>query len=65
VAGQRPRLATIRGRVPELVDMPPGCPFANRCDYKVAACDAALPAPADIGHAHAARCIRLDEIGVP
>ncbi len=25
------RLATIAGSVPELVDLPPGCPFAGRC----------------------------------
>jgi peptide/nickel transport system ATP-binding protein len=65
VDGQRPRLATIRGRVPELVDMPKGCPFANRCDHAVDACNAALPEPMVIGPAHAARCIRLGEIGVP
>jgi peptide/nickel transport system ATP-binding protein len=65
IAGQRPRLATIRGRVPELVDMPPGCPFANRCDYAIDACSAAPPEAVVIGPAHAARCIRLTEIGVP
>jgi oligopeptide/dipeptide ABC transporter ATP-binding protein len=26
------RLATIPGRVPELADMPAGCPFADRCE---------------------------------
>ena len=25
------RLATIPGRVPELADLPAGCPFADRC----------------------------------
>ena len=25
------RLATIAGTVPELADLPPGCPFADRC----------------------------------
>ncbi|RYZ13033.1 MAG: ABC transporter ATP-binding protein, partial [Comamonadaceae bacterium] len=32
------RLATIRGSVPELVDLPHGCPFAGRCDYTIDAC---------------------------
>ena len=27
------RLATIQGSVPELVDLPPGCPFAGRCSF--------------------------------
>ena len=29
VNGRKPLLATIPGRVPELIDMPPGCPFAD------------------------------------
>ena len=32
------RLATIAGRVPELVDLPPGCPFADRCPIVIDAC---------------------------
>ncbi len=36
-AGRWPRgtrLATIAGRVPELAEMPPGCPFADRCELR-------------------------------
>ena len=57
------RLATIPGRVPELVDLPDGCPFAERCAWAGAACRAALPALVDVGVGHAARCIRLGELG--
>ena len=60
VNGRKPLLATIPGRVPELVDMPPGCPFVDRCAWVVDACRAALPAPASVGPAHTARCIRID-----
>ena len=63
VDGQKPRLATIPGRVPELVDMPAGCPFADRCAWVVDACRAALPVPVVVGPAHAARCIRIGESG--
>ena len=62
IDGRRPRLATIRGRVPELADMPAGCPFADRCDWAIDACRAAPPAPVDVGPEHAARCIRLDDV---
>jgi len=62
IDGRRPRLATIRGRVPELADMPAGCPFADRCDWAIDACRAAPPAPFDVGPEHAARCIRLDDV---
>ena len=57
----RQRLATIPGRVPELVDLPPGCPFADRCGCAVAACRVAAPPPMEVEPGHAARCIRLDD----
>jgi peptide/nickel transport system ATP-binding protein len=62
IDGRKPRLATIPGRVPELVDLPAGCPFADRCAWVVDACRAAPPEPVAVGPAHAARCIRLDDV---
>jgi peptide/nickel transport system ATP-binding protein len=59
------RLATIPGRVPELVDLPAGCPFAERCAWVVDACRSAPPPPVQVGAGHEARCIRLDAIGAP
>ncbi|WP_313070893.1 ABC transporter ATP-binding protein [Melaminivora sp.] len=62
-AGRVPgfRLPAIAGTVPELADLPPGCPFAGRCPRTIAACNAALPAPVMLGPEHMARCIRLEE----
>jgi peptide/nickel transport system ATP-binding protein len=54
------RLATIPGRVPELADLPAGCPFADRCSRVTAACRAAPPAAFALEHGHEARCIHLD-----
>ena len=54
------RLATIRGRVPELADMPPGCPFAERCERVIDACRAGAPPVVQVGPAHAARCLRIE-----
>ena len=59
--GRGVKLATIAGTVPELVDLPKGCPFAGRCPLTVGACGAALPAMASLSEGHAARCFRLDE----
>jgi len=60
------RLTTIPGRVPELIDLPPGCPFADRCGFVIDACHAGVPPPFDVGPAHHARCIRLDTVlGTP
>lgn len=35
-----PRLPTIPGQVPTLDNLPPGCRFAPRCKYEIAACAA-------------------------
>ena len=54
------RLATIAGRVPELADMPIGCPFADRCDLVLDACRAAKPPVVGVGPGHQARCLRIE-----
>ncbi|MEZ4589802.1 MAG: ABC transporter ATP-binding protein [Chloroflexota bacterium] len=43
--GQQARLATIEGVVPSPFDIPPGCPFSDRCpEFKAGVCDQAVPA---------------------
>jgi len=54
------RLATIAGTVPELADLPRGCPFTQRCRLAVAACRDTPPPPVVIGAGHEARCLRVD-----
>ena len=60
--GERRRLPTIAGTVPELADLPPGCPFARRCAFTVPACHPSAPPPVPLGEGHLARCIRLDAV---
>jgi peptide/nickel transport system ATP-binding protein len=60
VRGQR--LATIPGTVPELVDLPPGCPFAGRCRFTIDECFSVVPPPCEVDAGHLARCIRLDAV---
>ncbi|MEQ1684219.1 MAG: ABC transporter ATP-binding protein [Burkholderiaceae bacterium] len=62
VNGRKPALATIPGRVPELVDMPAGCPFADRCAWVVDACRAAPPPAVTVGPQHMTRCLRIDAV---
>ena len=62
VNGRKPRLATIPGRVPELADLPRGCPFADRCSWVVDACRVAPPPAFPVGPDHVARCIRVDDV---
>jgi peptide/nickel transport system ATP-binding protein len=54
------RLKTISGTVPELADLPTGCPFADRCPLVENRCRAALPAVIDVGGGHRVRCLRTD-----
>jgi peptide/nickel transport system ATP-binding protein len=53
------RLATIPGRVPELADLPAGCPFADRCELVIDACRAAMPPVVELDARHSARCLRI------
>ncbi|MES2718180.1 MAG: ABC transporter ATP-binding protein [Pseudomonadota bacterium] len=59
-AGRRHRLTTIPGRVPELIDLPAGCGFAERCSLAQDACRAAPPPALQVAPGHLARCLRLD-----
>jgi peptide/nickel transport system ATP-binding protein len=63
VNGRKPPLATIPGRVPELIDLPAGCPFAERCAWVVDACRVAPPPEVTVGPQHTARCLRIGEMG--
>jgi peptide/nickel transport system ATP-binding protein len=56
------RLTTIPGTVPELADLPPGCPFAGRCPFTIPECHVTVPPPYDVEPGHHARCIRLDAV---
>ena len=55
------RLQTIAGTVPELADLPPGCPFTDRCRIAIAACRTTPPPPVTIAAGHEARCLRVEE----
>jgi len=40
---RRPRLTEIKGMVPSLAGLPPGCTFAARCDFATDQCRATFP----------------------
>jgi peptide/nickel transport system ATP-binding protein len=61
LAGERRRLAAIRGHVPEPWNMPRGCAFAPRCPIAVEACSAAPPPMLPAGPGQRAACIRVGE----
>ena len=52
------RLRAIRGTVPPIFDLPPGCRFAPRCDHARPPCDHAVPGLVELAPGHRAACIR-------
>ncbi|GAB4369041.1 MAG: ABC transporter ATP-binding protein [Acidobacteriota bacterium] len=53
----RGALPAIRGAVPDLARLPPGCPFHPRCPVAIPACRDVEPAPVALGPDHAVRCL--------
>ncbi len=56
------RLAEIRGTVPSLKDLIPGCPFAARCDFATDLCRRAMPDLEEKGPRHFAACFHADRV---
>jgi peptide/nickel transport system ATP-binding protein len=50
------RLPTIPGDVPNLVAIPPGCIFTDRCSSAFAPCPGVKPAPRRVADGHVAAC---------
>jgi len=57
------RLHTIAGTVPNLLDLPPGCKFFDRCPHALAdVCQGTEPALEEAANGHWVRCRRVREI---
>jgi oligopeptide/dipeptide ABC transporter ATP-binding protein len=50
------RLAPIRGEIPNMTELPPGCAFRPRCDWAVGRCEADDPPLLEVGASHASAC---------
>ncbi len=62
----RPRLNTIRGIVPNMFELPAGCKFADRCDYRGDRCLQEEPVIEKVGDRHEVACFfpLIDKVGV-
>jgi oligopeptide/dipeptide ABC transporter ATP-binding protein len=49
-------LRTIPGVVPNLLDLPPGCAFQERCPHVFERCSLAAPPLFCLGEGHLSRC---------
>jgi peptide/nickel transport system ATP-binding protein len=56
-AGRKERLAAIAGVVPSLLQPPPGCRFAARCEFAMPVCTARLPPLRKIASDHEVACV--------
>jgi peptide/nickel transport system ATP-binding protein len=58
------RLSAIAGQPPSLINLPTGCSFAPRCDFKEKVngglCNSSMPALTGVSSEHRSRC-HLDE----
>ncbi len=50
------RLDTIQGLVPNLLELPPGCPFHPRCDLRLAKCLEEMPELVKVEDHHLVKC---------
>jgi len=59
VAGRRERLEAVPGTVPDLLHLPSGCAFRDRCPLAVEECAARVPPLEEKVPQHRAACIRV------
>lgn len=45
----------LTGEIPSPLNMPPGCPFGNRCPYCTEECKKAIPELKEMGNGHKSR----------
>jgi len=55
----RTRLVTIPGVVPSPLDLPPGCPFQERCSLVKPHCRESMPELEEKSPGHYARCFEV------
>jgi oligopeptide/dipeptide ABC transporter ATP-binding protein len=60
--GARARLNEIKGMVPSLFDLPPGCSFAPRCGFATDRCRGEVPALAEYRPGHWVACWHADRL---
>ncbi|MCI0857558.1 MAG: ABC transporter ATP-binding protein [Chloroflexi bacterium] len=59
---RRAKLDPIEGQPPDLVNLPPGCSFRERCRFAVDKCATDTPPLMPTGDGHLAACWRSDEM---
>ena len=50
------KIEPIEGEIPSPLDLPPGCPFASRCEHCTEQCMQQKPALKEVEHGHWVAC---------
>ena len=53
-------LPTIEGEIPNLINLPKGCIFKDRCSQRIDKCDDEIPSTHQIKNTHMANCHLLE-----
>ena len=61
IKDRKAKLVPIKGLMPDPTDLPKGCPFAPRCPYATAECEAARPEQRWISDTHMVACTRYND----
>lgn len=59
---RKERLNPIEGMPPDLINLPPGCPFQPRCPYAIQRCTQEYPPLVSIGDGHFSACWVADKV---
>ena len=60
---RRAKLDPIEGQPPDLINLPPGCAFRERCRWAVDKCATDTPELVETSDGHLSACFRADELG--
>lgn len=61
---RKAKLDPIEGQPPDLINLPPGCAFRERCRWAIDKCATDTPELIEIGGGHLSACFRADELGL-
>ncbi|MFT6557805.1 ABC transporter ATP-binding protein [Sneathiella sp.] len=59
--GRQKRLTTIPGTVPDLINLPKGCTFTDRCPIASSGCGMTVPSETDLGSGHKVVCHNMEQ----
>ena len=59
---RKQKLDPIEGQPPDLIDLPPGCNFRERCRFAVERCAVEEPSLMDVSNGHVSACWELERL---